>query len=187
MDEVAKHVLVFLGRIITPFAIVLSAFSPQPIQSTIIPTSTPTPTVTNTPTPTPSPSPSPTPTATPTPKPTPTPTPSPTESNSAIAPTPVPVSSGQLDEWFTNSSNHYSIDRSKLWKVAVCESGLRVNAVNGPYGGLFQFSASTWASTRRAMGMDTNPDLRFNPEEAIRTAAFKISTSGLAAWPNCGK
>ena len=37
------------------------------------------------------------------------------------------------------------------------------------------------------MNMDPNPELRFHPEEAIRTAAFKISTAGLAPWPNCGK
>jgi hypothetical protein len=58
---------------------------------------------------------------------------------------------------------------------------------NGVYGGLFQFSSSTWISTRQAMNLDTNTELRFNPEEAIRTAAFKISTMGLSPWPNCGK
>jgi hypothetical protein len=178
MERVIHHVLSYLGRSLVPFTVVLTLASPQTIQSTIIPSSTPTPTITMTPTPTPSPSPTPT----PTPRPTPTPTPAPSPT-----PTPAPVTSQQLDEWFTNSSNHYSIDRSKLWKVAVCESNLRPNATNGIYGGMFQFSPSTWISTRRAMNMDTNPDLRFNPEEAIRTAAFKISTMGLAAWPNCGK
>jgi hypothetical protein len=194
MDEVVKHIFVFLGRVITPFAIVVSAFSPQPLQSTFLPSSTPTPTVTNTPTPTPSLTPTPTPTPTPIPKPTATPTPLPTVALAKVGtptptprPTPYPVTSSQLDEWFTNSSNHYSIDRNKLWAVAVCESNLKPNAVNGPYAGLFQFSASTWISTRQKMGMDTNPDLRFNPEEAIRTAAFKISTDGLGPWPNCGK
>jgi len=124
---------------------------------------------------TPTPTLTPTPSITPSPKPTTTPT-----------PTPVPVSGNQLDTWFTQYSNHYSIDRDKLWRVAVCESGLRPNAINGPYAGLFQFSSSTWASTRKTMGMDSNIDLRFSPEEAIKTAAFKISTSGLSAWPNCG-
>jgi hypothetical protein len=178
MNEVVKHVLTYLGRIIAPFSIILAFISPQPLTSNLLPTSTPTPTVTNTPTPTPSPTPTPTPT--PTPKPTPTPTPSP-------APTPPPITSGQLDGWFTEYSNHYSIDRSTLWKVAVCESNLRPNVTNGVYGGLFQFSSSTWISTRQAMNLDTNTELRFNPEEAIRTAAFKISTMGLSPWPNCGK
>lgn len=35
------------------------------------------------------------------------------------------------------------------------------------------------------MNMDTNPALRFNAEEAIRTAAFRFSTDGPNAWPNC--
>jgi hypothetical protein len=37
------------------------------------------------------------------------------------------------------------------------------------------------------MNLDPNPELRFNPEEAIKTAAFKISTVGFSPWPNCGK
>ena len=51
---------------------------------------------------------------------------------------------------------------------------------------MFQFSPNTWRANRELMGMDTNPDLRFNPEEAIRTAAFVLSTRGAGAWPHCG-
>lgn len=134
--------------------------------------------------PTPSPTMTPTPTSTPSPTPTHTPTPTVT---STPTPTPLVYSSAQMDEWFTRYANHYSIDRSKLWNIAVCESGLRVNAVNWIYGGLFQFSPNTWESNRRLMGMDTSSDLRFNPEEAIRTGAFVLSTRGASAWPSCAK
>jgi hypothetical protein len=127
-----------------------------------------------------------TPTSTPTPSPTPTPTPSPTPSPSPT-PTPFPVTSEQLDSWFTQYANHYSIDRSLLWQIAACETGLRPNATNWIYGGMFQFSPNTWKANRSLMGADTNPDLRFNPEEAIRTAAFVLSTRGPGAWPNCSK
>jgi len=130
----------------------------------------------NTPTPTPSPTPTPTPTNTPTPTPKPSPT-----------PTPIPVTSQQLDEWFTNSANHYSVDRSLLWRIAVCESNLRPDAVNWIYAGLFQFSPNTWKANRAVMGLDSNPYLRFNAEESIRTAAFVLSTRGAGAWPNCSK
>jgi hypothetical protein len=115
---------------------------------------------------------------TPTPTPTPTPTSTPT-------PTPIPVTAQQLDEWFTNNANHYSVDRSLLWRIAVCESGLRPNAVNWIYAGLFQFSPNTWKTNRSLMGFDTDPNLRFNAEESIRTAAFVLSTRGPGAWPNC--
>ena len=168
-----------IGRAITTGAIIIGVITPTPTP-TSIPTSTPTPTCTPTPTQSPTPTPSPKPTATPTPKPTFTPTPT-------RKPTPIPVSSQQLDAWFTQYSNHYSIDRQKLWNVAVCESGLRPNATNGVYGGLFQFAASSWISTRTAMSLDINPDVRFNAEEAIRTAAFKASTSGFSSWPSCGR
>jgi len=127
----------------------------------------------------------PTPTFTPTPTPTPTDTPTPTPSPSPT-PTPFPVTSEQLDNWFTQYANHYSVDRSLLWHIAACETGLRTNAVNWIYGGMFQFSPNTWRANRELMGMDTNADLRFNPEEAIRTAAFVLSTRGAGAWPHCG-
>jgi hypothetical protein len=140
------------------------------------------PTVTPTPLPSPTPTSTPTPTETPTPRPTKKPTPKPTPT-----PTPYPVTSAQLEEWFTKYANYYSIERKKLWLMAVCESELRPNARSGIYGGLYQFSGSTWRSTRAQMNVDPDPQLRFNPEEAIKTAAFKISTSGLSAWPNCKK
>jgi len=182
MDAFVKHLLFHIGWTVFP-ATLFVPFLEHPT-----PTPTPTPTIFSTPTPTVTATPTPTETPTPTPKPanTPTPTVSPTPS---LTPTPTlpPASSGQLDEWFTKYSNQYSIDRQKLWNVAVCESNLRPNARNGDYGGLYQFSSNTWKSTRRSMNMDPNPELRFNPEEAIKTAAFKISTAGFSPWPNCGK
>lgn len=130
--------------------------------------------VTATPTPTATPKPTPT----PTPKETPTPTPTPTPSKP-------PLTGPQLDELFTRFSNSYSIDRSLLWKIAVCESFLRPGAKNGIYGGMYQFSPSTWRSNRIRMNKDPDPNLRFDPEVAIETAAFVISTRGANAWPNC--
>jgi len=138
----------------------------------------PTPTLTNTPYPTTTPHP----TVTSTPKPTKVPLPTQTP-----YPTQIPVTSEQLDRWFTQYANHYSIERQKLLKMAVCESNLKPNAKNGDYIGLYQFSTNTWKSTRRSMNVDSNPELRFNPEESIKTAAFKISTMGLSPWPNCAK
>lgn len=130
-----------------------------------------------TPTPTPSPTPTSTPTQTPTPTPFPTFTPPP--------PTPIITTSGQFDEWFSKYSKDYNIDRNTLWLIAVCESKLNPSAKNGDYGGLFQFASNTWKTTRNNMGTDNKSDLRFNPEEAIKTAAYKISNGGINAWKNC--
>ncbi|HCM81790.1 TPA: hypothetical protein DIS60_00245 [Patescibacteria group bacterium] len=178
MDEFLKQLFIRIGWSVFPVSLffIITGSNPAFVSPTPTPTMTPSPTLSITPTDTV------TPTLTPTPKPTNTPTPS-----LLPTPSPIPVTSQQLDEWFTIYSNHFAIDRQKLWKVAVCESNLRFNARNGDYGGLFQFSTYTWKTTRRAMNMDPNPELRFHPEEAIRTAAFKISTAGLAPWPNCGK
>jgi len=82
-------------------------------------------------------------------------------------------------------SREYGISTAKMLKIAECESGLNKDAVNGPYGGLYQFLASTWQSNRRAMGVSDDPTLRFNIEEAVKTAAYKMSKDGFGAWPVC--
>lgn len=144
------------GHIISP----LPSVTPSP---TPIPTATPTPT--------------PLPTATPTPLPTATPTPTPT-------PTPI-LTSSDLEQLFQKYSDTYHTDRELLKRIAACESGFNSNASFLDYAGMFQFSSESWTVTRQSMNEDTNPDLRKNAEEAIKTAAFKIANGGQGAWPNC--
>lgn len=146
----------------------------------LVPTPTPTPSQTPTPTPTATPTPTPSPKPTPTPLPTATPTVSPT-------PTPLPPTSADLESWFSRYGQEFSVDRERLKKIAFCESKFNAAARSKLYGGLFQFSESTWVTARSAMGADPNPELRFNAEEAIKTAAFKIAREGSRAWPNCGR
>ena len=88
---------------------------------------------------------------------------------------------------FAKYGAQFGVDPLVLKKIAWCESHYNFDSVggNGAYGGMFQFSASTWASTRNAMGTDPNPELRFDPEQAIMTAAFKIAAGGIRAWPVC--
>lgn len=101
--------------------------------------------------------------------------------------TPIKISSSELEELFTRYANKESIDREKLKSIALCESGFNTYARNGIYAGLFQFSESSWINTRRAMSLNTDPDLRYIPQEAIKTAAFKIAIDGIRAWPQCSK
>lgn len=130
-----------------------------------------------------SPTPSPLPTVTPTPLPTATPTPLPT---ATATPTPLPLVTGpELEQLFNRYSQQYSVDQELLKKIAFCESGFNTQAAFLDYKGLFQFSTESWTGTRQTMGEDSNPDLRSNAEEAIKTAAFKLSHSGVFAWPNC--
>jgi hypothetical protein len=136
--------------------------SPMPLTGLAFPTLTPTPT------------------PTPTPTLTPTPTPSPT-------PTPVPLTSTELENFFTQYANLYSVDKNLLRKIAACESGFNTNAVYMDYAGLFQFSTGAWINSRALMGQDGNLALRTNAQEAIKTAAFKISRGEVSAWPNCSK
>lgn len=151
----------------------------SPLQTPLSPNSTSI-TIQTIPTVTPNPTPTPTLTPTPTIRPTPIPTRIPT-------PTIQPITAGQLDVWFTDYSNKYSVDRQRLWNIGVCESNLRPAATNGNYGGMFQFSGQTWKSTRQQMGESTDPQLRFNAEEAIKTAAFLLSTRGHSPWPSCSQ
>ncbi len=129
------------------------------------------------------------------------PTPTPTYSVAVLVPTKIATifstpkpkakinlsAPANLDQLFDKYSVEYKVDKEKLKNIAHCESRFSSSAVNGIYAGLYQFSASTWQKTRKAMGLDQNPELRFNPEEAIKTAAFKIANGGISAWPICGK
>lgn len=121
--------------------------------------------------------------ATPTPEPTAIPTPTATP-----APQPAVAGPGDLEGWFNNYGSQYHVDANVLKKIAKCESGFNPTSNNsGMYLGMFQFSASTWSANRNRMGLDPNPDLRTNAEEAIKTAAYVIGNAGTGAWPVCGK
>lgn len=136
-----------------------------------------TPELTITPSPTTTPTPIPTPTTIPTPTATPTPT-----------PTHIPqpqVSSEEIHGFMERFAGQYGIDVNVLRHIAVCESGFNPLALNGPYAGLFQFNTTTWNNNRLPMGEDPNPDLRFNAEEAIQTAAYLMSLGKFYLWPNC--
>ncbi len=102
-------------------------------------------------------------------------------------PTPAPTITvvAELAALFQTHSNTYHVDTELLKKIARCESGFNTAANNGIYMGMFQFAAQTWSVNRARMGLDPNPDLRTNAEEAIRTAAFMIANGGINAWPNC--
>ena len=107
-----------------------------------------------------------------------------------LTPTPTPIpqpefSGEEIHKFIERFSAQYSCDPNVLRHIAVCESGFRADAVNGPYVGLFQFATVTWKSHRNLMGEDGNPDLRFNAEEAVQTAAYVVSQGKGYIWPNC--
>lgn len=108
------------------------------------------------------------------------------EVSPTVTPQPIIPVVTDLESLFTKYSGEFGVEKDLLKKIAQCESGFNTNSNNsGIYLGMFQFSASTWTSNRTKMGLDPNPDLRTNAEEAIRTAAFMISRGGRGAWPNC--
>jgi hypothetical protein len=100
---------------------------------------------------------------------------------------PAPEPPAEVHPYFHTYASQFNLDPGKLERIANCESHFHTTSDTGTYGGMFQFSASTWRSTRNDMGLDPDPALRFNAEEAVRTAAFKISHGGLSAWPVCGQ
>ena len=128
-------------------------------------------------------------TPTPTDIPSPTPTPIPPTPTITPTPTPIPIIIGpaNLEELFTKYSSEYSVDKELMKRIAHCESRLNPQASTSLYAGLYQFSQSLWIQTRTLMGQNSDPNLRFNAEEAIRTAAFMISQNHLYIWPNCNK
>lgn len=136
-------------------------------EATTIPTSSPTETPTLTPTITPTPTPKPTPTKTPTPVPQPT------------------ISSQQIYELINRFAGQYGVSSDVMRHIALCESGFNPTASNVGYAGLYQFGTITWKNLRKEFGEEIDPDLRFNAEEAIQTAAYAISKGKIGLWPNC--
>ena len=118
-------------------------------------------------------------TSTPTTVPTNTPTPTPTH-----IPQPV-VSSEEIHKLMERFAGQYGVDVNVLRHIATCESGFNPSAVNSGYVGLYQFNKTAWINNRRLMGEDQNPDLRFNAEESVQTAAYLISNGKRSLWPNC--
>ncbi len=93
----------------------------------------------------------------------------------------------EIESMISQYSDQFGVDKEKMKQIAYCESRYNPNAVNGPYGGMYQYLASTWSSTRKQMGLDANPDLRFNAEESIKTTAFKIAKQGTGPWSACSQ
>lgn len=108
----------------------------------------------------------------------------------SITPTPVKrriqtYSSAEINAFIERFAGQYGVDPNILRHIAICESGFNASAINGPYTGLYQFSAKTWSSFRSKIGEARDPDLRLNAEEAVQTAAFVLSIGRRSIWPNC--
>lgn len=135
---------------------------------------------------------------------TPTPTPLPIQPQMAMLPTiplhyrdvpnavpvqsdPSPAHPSPFSEMVNRYSSEFSVDPTLMNRIAKCESGWNTAATNGIYAGLYQFEPGTWRSNRVALNQDPDPELRFNPEESIKTAAYLLSRRGHAPWPVCGR
>ncbi len=97
----------------------------------------------------------------------------------------VGASRPEIDVWIEQYASQYGVSAEALRHMAKCESTFNPRAVNGPYAGIYQYSASSWASNRKVMGEDPSPSLRFDAHEAIKTTAYILSVRGGGMWPNC--
>ncbi len=110
------------------------------------------------------------------------------EQTSIVTPTPrsqPSYTSEDINNFINAYSDHYSVDPNVLRHMAICESGFNPQAKNWIYAGLFQFDKNTWISYRRKLGLNADPDLRYNAQEAVRTTAFALSLGARGLWPNC--
>jgi soluble lytic murein transglycosylase-like protein len=119
------------------------------------------------------------------PSPSPTPTPVPTVTTTPKPPAVQKYSSQQINSFIESFAGQYAVSSHVLRYIATCESSFNPLALKGKYAGLFQFDARTWKTFRVKIGEDSNPDLRFNAEEAVQTAAYALSQGRATIWPNC--
>lgn len=100
-------------------------------------------------------------------------------------PEPPRYSSEEIYMYMDQLSLENGLNPHVIRHIAVCESGFRQDAVNGPNSGLFQFTSSTWQTYRNQMRENSDPDLRLDAMESIKTAIYMISIGGTGHWPNC--
>lgn len=91
-----------------------------------------------------------------------------------------PYGAGDLWPIIVEAGAKYGVDPGAMYRVMMCESGGRVNAVNrGGYKGLFQWDGSFHKWTAIA-GV---PDDYFNPRSQIFATAARVhATGGWRAW-----
>ena len=68
-----------------------------------------------------------------------------------------------------------------LQAIAQCESSGDPSARSGPYGGLYQFDAQTWASVG-----GTGDPASASPQEQTMRAEMLMQREGMTPWPVCG-
>lgn len=100
-------------------------------------------------------------------------------------PTPTTEPKENVNKLVDKYSAEYGLDVNVVRHLGICESGFRSNATNGKYVGLFQYDAQTWKTIRAEMNLDTDPNLRYSAEEAIRTTTYALSKGKRKLWPNC--
>lgn len=82
-----------------------------------------------------------------------------------------------------------AVPTDSIWdQLAFCESGGRwdINTGNGYYGGL-QFSAPTWNTASKAVGLDIPYAHLATREEQIMAATWLQAKSGWGQWPACSR
>ena len=100
-------------------------------------------------------------------------------------PTPTAEPTENVNKLVDKYSAEYGLDVNVVRHLGLCESGFRSNATNGRYAGLFQYDTQTWKKIREEMKLDSNPDLRYSAEEAIRTTTYALAKGKQRLWPNC--
>lgn len=104
----------------------------------------------------------------------PTPTPAPTAAAPVAAPAPAP----SADEFVDKVANLDPRTRETLACIRHYESRGRYWVRNGPYGGAYQFSYTTW----RSVGGSGDP-AEASPAEQDYRAALLLERRGLQPWP----
>ncbi len=117
---------------------------------------------------------------------TPTLTPNATPSTQLkFSPTPTNTPTEEINAHIDRFGNQYGVDPNVIRHIAICESGLKSNATNGPYVGLFQYAPTTWSNIRKEMNENPDIDLRYSAKDSIQTAAYSLSIGKGKIWPNC--
>lgn len=94
------------------------------------------------------------------------------------------VVASQFDGLIQQYAEKYRVESHLVSCIIRKESTYNPNAKNpkSSASGLAQFTNRTWVWMRNLMGEDPNLDLRFNPEESIKTLSWALSNNYHSHW-----
>jgi len=86
----------------------------------------------------------------------------------------------EIERLILKYANKYGVDYNRVLRIARCESGLRSDAVNGQYKGIYQQGITWWAARSSRYGR--GGESIFNADANIEVSIAMMAQGGYGHW-----